>query len=76
MEAVNWLDDLGIAQAMWILRVEDFGPLLVESDLAGNSLFERNNADVNQRVQGLYDGLRPPALSRYGETSDKTEELI
>ncbi len=76
VEAVNWLDDLGIAQAMWILRVENFGPLLVESDLAGNSLFERNNADVNRRVQGLYEGLRPPALSRYGETSDKTEELI
>ncbi len=76
VEAVNWLDDLGIAQAMWILRVENFGPLLVESDLAGNSLFERNNAEVNERVKGLYEGLRPPALSRYGETSNKTEELI
>ena len=76
VEAVNWLDDLGIAQAMWILRVENFGPLLVESDLEGNSLFERNNADVNERVEGLYEGLKPPALSRYGETSDKTEELI
>jgi L(+)-tartrate dehydratase beta subunit len=76
VEAVNWLDELGIAQAMWILRVENFGPLLVESDLAGNSLFERNNAEVNARVEGLYAGLKPPALSRYGETRDKTEELI
>lgn len=76
VEGVNWLDELGIAQAMWILRVENFGPLLVESDLKGNSLFERNNAEVNARVQGLYEGLRPPALSRYGETGDKTEELI
>jgi L(+)-tartrate dehydratase beta subunit len=61
---------------MWVLRVENFGPLLVESDLAGNSLFERNNAEINARVAGLYEGLRPPALSRYGETGDKTEELI
>lgn len=76
VERVIWLKELGIAQAMWILRVENFGPLLVESDLAGNSLFERNNAEVNTRVQGLYEGLRPPALSRYGETRDKTEELI
>lgn len=76
VEAVNWLDDLGIAQAMWILRVENFGPLLVESDLDGNSLFERNNAEVNARVAGLYEGLKPPAMSRYGETRDKTEELI
>lgn len=76
VEAVNWLDELGIAQAMWILRLENFGPLLVESDVHGNSLFERNNAEINERVEGLYEGLRPPALSRYGETRDKTEELI
>lgn len=76
VEAVNWLDDLGIAQAMWILRLEKFGPLLVESDIDGNSLFERNNAEVNSRVESLYEGLKPPALSRYGETRNKTDELI
>ena len=76
VEAVNWLDELGIAQAMWILKVENFGPLLVESDLAGNSLFERNNVEVNARVDDLYAGLKPPALSRYGETRNKTDELI
>lgn len=76
VEAVNWLDDLHIAQAMWILRLENFGPLLVESDVHGNSLFERNNAEVNARVEGLYEGLKPPALARYGETRNKTDELI
>jgi L(+)-tartrate dehydratase beta subunit len=76
VEAVNWMDELHIAQAMWILRVEKFGPLLVESDVAGNSLFETNNAQVNERVQGLYEGLKQPALRRYGETRDKTDELI
>ncbi len=76
VEAVNWLDELGIAQAMWILKVENFGPLLVESDIRGQSLFERNNAELAARVEGLYEGLKPPALSRYGETRDKTEELI
>lgn len=76
VEAVNWLDELGIAQAMWIMQLENFGPLLVESDIHGNSLFERNNAEVNQRVEGLYEGLKPPALARYGETRNKTDELI
>lgn len=76
VEAVNWLDELGIAQAMWILQLEKFGPLLVESDIHGNSLFERNNVEVNQRVEGLYEGLKPPALARYGETRNKTDELI
>ena len=40
VQAAHWLEDLGIAQAMWVLEVENFGPFLVESDLNGNSLFE------------------------------------
>jgi len=76
VENVYWLDDLGIAQAMWVLRVENFGPLLVESDLNGNSLFERNNAEINANIEKLYAGLRLPSLSRYGETDNKRDELI
>ncbi len=76
VRAAHWLDDLGIAQAMWVLEVEKFGPLLVESDLEGNSLFERNNRIVNQGLARLYDGLRPPSLARYGETDDRGKEVI
>ena len=76
VEAVHWLDELGIAQAMWLLRVENFGPLLVESDLEGNSLFETGNRVINARIEAAYAGLKAPALSRYGETDDKTRELI
>ncbi|MEM7225384.1 MAG: fumarate hydratase C-terminal domain-containing protein [Pseudomonadota bacterium] len=72
----HWLDELGIAQALWVLEVENFGPLLVESDLEGNSLFEHNNRTVNAGLEKLYEGLKPPSLSRYGETRNKTEELI
>ena len=43
---VYWLEELGLAQAVWVLDVEKFGPFLVESDLAGNSLFERENAKI------------------------------
>ena len=76
VENVYWLDDLGIAQAMWVLRVEKFGPLLVESDLDGRSLFEENAQKVNQGIEALYEGLKKPALSRFGETDKKTDELI
>jgi L(+)-tartrate dehydratase beta subunit len=76
VRAAHWLGELGIAQAMWVLEVERFGPLLVESDLAGNSLFEANNRDVNVGIAKLYDGLKPPSLSRFGETDDRSRELI
>ena len=68
--------ELGIAQALWVFEVENFGPFLVESDLAGNSLFERANREINERVEGLYAGLKKPALGRYGETTSRTDEVI
>ena len=73
---VHWLEDLGIAQAMWVLEVENFGPFLVESDANGNSLFEREGRIINQKVGSLYDGLRQPALKRYGETTSRSDEVI
>ena len=59
-----------------MLEVENFGPFLVESDLAGNSLFERENAKIAPGIERLYEGTRPATMRRYGETDDKTEELI
>ncbi len=73
---VFWLEELGIAQALWVFEVENFGPLLVESDAKGNSLFEQNNRAMAARIDALYDGLNPPALHRYGETDDRKDELI
>lgn len=73
---VHWLDELGIAQAMWVIEVEKFGPLLVDGDAQGNSLFERNNREINAGLDKLYEGLKKPALSRFGETDDRDRELI
>jgi len=71
-----WSQELGVAQALWVLDVENFGPLLVESDLQGNSLFERENAKIAEQIDKLYAGTRPATLRRFGETDDKTDELI
>jgi L(+)-tartrate dehydratase beta subunit len=76
VEAVYWLKELGLAQAVWVLDVENFGPFLVESDLDGNSLFERENAKIAPGLAHLYEGTRPATLRRYGETDDKTDEVI
>jgi L(+)-tartrate dehydratase beta subunit len=73
---VHWLEELGIAQAMWVIEVERFGPLLVESDVEGNSLFECNNREINAGLGRLYEGLKKPSLSRFGETDERSDELI
>ena len=76
VEAVHWLDELGIAQAMWMFKVKDFGPFLVDSDLDGNSLFAQQGKIVNENIEALYAGLKEPALHRYGETRDRKDELM
>src|ERR1700752_3099387 len=64
---VFWKDELGLAQAIWVLEVENFGPFLVECGVEGRSLCTPANAEVNETFQRLYDGLPLQALKRLGE---------
>ena len=73
---VHWFDELGIAQAMWLFEVENFGPFIVESDLEGNSLFAQHAEVINAGIDKLYAGLKPPALHRYGETDNRKDEVM
>ncbi|KAA3625985.1 MAG: fumarate hydratase [Proteobacteria bacterium] len=73
---VFWLDELGLAQAMWLFEVSGFGPFIVDSDLDGNSLFAAQGEEINRGIGRLYDDLRPPALHRYGETDNREDELL
>jgi L(+)-tartrate dehydratase beta subunit len=73
---LHWKEELGLAQAMWVLVVENFGPFIVESDLEGNSLFERENARIAGSLDKVYEGTRPAVLKRFGETDDRSDELI
>ena len=76
VKAAHWLEELGIAQAVWVLEVENMGPFVVESDAEGNSLFELCNAQVNTNLARLYEGLPQPTLRRFGETIDRSEEVL
>ena len=71
-----WRDELGLAQAIWVMEVDNFGPFIVESDAAGNSLFERENAKMAESIAKAYEGTRPAVLKRFGETDDRNDELI
>ena len=73
---VHWLEELGIAQALWVLEVENFGPLIVDGDLRGNSFFEQENAKINAGIVEMYKGLKEPSLRRYGETAQRDDEVI
>ena len=71
-----WKKELGLAQAMWVIEVKNFGPLIVESDINGNSLFERENAKIAENIEKAYKGTKPAVLKRFGETDDRKDELI
>jgi L(+)-tartrate dehydratase beta subunit len=73
---VQWLSELGIAQALWVLEVERLGPLLVEGDREGRSLFALANREVNRRLQDIYRSLPPFAMGRFGEHGSREEEVV
>ncbi len=74
--AVHWNRELGLAQAMWVIRCNNMGPFIVASDRNGDCLFERENAKIAPGIARAYEGTRPPVMKRYGETDDRTDEVI
>ena len=76
VEAVHWHEELGLAQAMWVIKCNRMGPFIVASDLGGDCLFERENARIAENVARVYEGTKPAVLKRYGETDDRADEVI
>ena len=76
VEAVHWNEELGLAQAMWVIKCNRMGPFMVASDLNGDCLFERENAKIAKNIDRVYEGTRPATLKRYGETDDQSDEVI
>ena len=58
VEAVHWLD-LGMGEAMWVLRAQNFGPLIVSIDTTGNNLFENNKRLFEERKKTAVESLIP-----------------
>jgi fumarate hydratase subunit beta len=53
---VAWFD-LGMPEAMWIMEVDRFGPLIVAIDSTGTNLYDRINAIVEQNRKKVYSSL-------------------
>jgi len=56
VKRVEWLD-LGIPEALWVLEVEDFGPLTVAIDSHGNNLFEEVKKKAEENRVRVYEEL-------------------
>jgi fumarate hydratase subunit beta len=56
VKAVEWLD-LGMPEALWILEVENFGPITVAIDSHGNNLFQTVQTKVDSNLPKIYKKL-------------------
>ena len=56
IERVEWLD-LGMPEALWVLRVKDFGPLIISIDAKGNNLVDKNKAQFNEKKVPIVDEI-------------------
>ena len=49
---VEWMD-FGMPEALWVMKVKEFGPLIVSIDAEGNNLFENNKKIYKERFDKL-----------------------
>jgi len=57
VKAVEWLQDLGMPEALWVFEVEEFGPLTVAIDSHGNNLFEEVKKKAEETRMKIYEKL-------------------
>jgi fumarate hydratase subunit beta len=56
VKGVEW-SDLGMPEAMWILEVEEFGPVTVAIDTHGNNLYETIQDKAENEKRSIYRKL-------------------
>jgi len=56
VKSVEWFD-LGMPEALWIMEVENFGPLIIAIDAHGNNMFEDVQKQVEENKQKIYERL-------------------
>jgi L(+)-tartrate dehydratase beta subunit len=56
IKRVEWLD-LGMPEALWVMQVKNFGPLIISIDTHGNNLFDKNRAVYNDRKGNIVESI-------------------
>ena len=57
IEGVYW-KELGMPEALWVMKVREFGPLIVSIDTRGNNMFAENAALYASRKEACMKGIR------------------
>ena len=57
VKMVEWLQDLGMPEALWVFEVEEFGPLTIAIDAHGNNVFEDVKKKAEESRVKLYEKL-------------------
>ncbi|UCF97437.1 MAG: fumarate hydratase C-terminal domain-containing protein [Spirochaetaceae bacterium] len=76
VEEVHWREELGLAQAMWVIRVRDFGPLIVDCDLSGNSYQALMRESTGRSLEDILDTYPAPTLKRFGEIRSPRDDAM
>lgn len=76
VEAVYWKDELGLPEAMWVIRVRNFGPFIVDGDCTGASLADQAIEAVNPKFAEVYARLSPHVLKRMGEITQELQDEV
>jgi fumarate hydratase subunit beta len=53
VDGAHWLDELGMPEAVWILAVREFGPLLVTMDSAGGNLYKALEPTITENMKAV-----------------------
>lgn len=57
--------DMGLPEAIWELEVENFGALIVAIDSEGQSLYQKVEEEVGERLAACYEGMKVDPNIRY-----------
>lgn len=53
VKEVHFLEELGIPEAVWVFKVEEFGPLVVTMDAHGNSYYDNVDEEAKKNLDAL-----------------------
>lgn len=76
VEEVHWREELGLAQAMWVIRVRNFGPLIVDCDLSGASYQSLMRESTGKNLEDILSSYPPPTLKRVGEIQSPRDDAM